>query len=93
MDGIKRFFGAIWIIMAPVVLYFIVSNAMAVFAKADKAIAVATTVAEHAAAEGAKTNAILQWGIIIVIFLPIAAGLVIFGLYAVKGEYNSKLAE
>jgi len=33
------------------------------------------------------TNDLLQWGIIITIFVPIAIGLMIFGYYAVKGEY------
>jgi hypothetical protein len=31
----------------------------------------------------------IQWGIFIIIFLPIACSLVIFGYYAYKGEYNS----
>jgi len=92
MNAVKRFFGVIWILLAPVALYFIISNALAAFAKADKAIASAATQAAHSAAEAAKTNAILQWGIIIVIFLPIATGLVIFGLYALKGEYSRKPA-
>ena len=32
----------------------------------------------------------IQWGIFIVIFIPIAAGLVLFGYYALKGEYVNK---
>jgi hypothetical protein len=32
----------------------------------------------------------IQWGIFIVIFIPIAAGLVLFGYYALKGEYARK---
>ena len=41
------------------------------------------------AAEGvAKINTALQWGIILFIFIPISAGLVIFGYYAYKGEYD-----
>ena len=39
-----------------------------------------------------KTNTALQWGIILFIFIPISAGLVIFGYYAYKGEYD-KLPE
>ena len=31
----------------------------------------------------------LQWGIFIGIFIPIAFGLVLFGYYAVKGEYGT----
>ncbi|MFN8310815.1 MAG: hypothetical protein U0T73_12705 [Chitinophagales bacterium] len=36
----------------------------------------------------ATTNDYLQWSIIILIFLPIAAGLVIFGYFSTKGEYD-----
>lgn len=31
----------------------------------------------------------IQWGIFILIFIPIAIGLVIFGYYAYKGEYEA----
>jgi hypothetical protein len=34
------------------------------------------------------SNDLLQWGIIIGIFVPIAFGLVIFGLYSIKGAYD-----
>jgi hypothetical protein len=30
----------------------------------------------------------IQWGVFIVVFIPIAIGMVIFGWYALKGEYN-----
>jgi Ni,Fe-hydrogenase I cytochrome b subunit len=32
----------------------------------------------------------IQWAIFIVIFIPIAAGLVLFGYYALKGEYANR---
>ncbi len=35
----------------------------------------------------ATTNDLLQWSIIILIFLPIAVGFIIFGYYSLKGEY------
>lgn len=44
-----------------------------------------------AAAEIAKSpvaNTIIQWAVFVVIFIPIAIGLVIFGYYAFKGEYD-----
>jgi predicted Na+-dependent transporter len=44
-----------------------------------------------AASEIAKKPVIdtkIQWGVFIVVFLPIAIGMVIFGYYAVKGEYD-----
>jgi len=30
----------------------------------------------------------IQWGVFVIIFLPIALGLVIFGYYAFSGEYD-----
>jgi hypothetical protein len=44
-----------------------------------------------AAAEIAKSpvaNTIIQWAVFVIIFIPIAIGLVIFGYYAFKGEYD-----
>jgi hypothetical protein len=35
-----------------------------------------------------RTNTVLQWAIILFIFLPISVGLMIFGFYAWKGEYD-----
>lgn len=59
-----------------------------VSAEAEKARSVAAAQVAVASTEAAKTNAVLQWGIIVVIFIPIAFGLVIFGRYAIAGEYN-----
>ena len=33
-------------------------------------------------------DTIIQWGVFVLIFLPIAVGLMIFGYYALKGEYE-----
>jgi predicted Na+-dependent transporter len=44
-----------------------------------------------AASEIAKKPVIdtkIQWGVFIIVFLPIAIGMVIFGYYALKGEYD-----
>lgn len=44
-----------------------------------------------AAAEIAKkpdVNTKIQWGVFVVIFIPIAIGLMIFGYYALRGEYT-----
>jgi len=30
----------------------------------------------------------IQWGVFVVVFIPIAIGMVIFGWYACKGEYD-----
>lgn len=31
----------------------------------------------------------IQWAVFIIVFLPIAIGIMIFGYYAIKGEYDS----
>ena len=44
-----------------------------------------------AAAEISKSpvaNTIIQWAVFVIIFIPIAIGLIIFGYYAFKGEYD-----
>ncbi|HTI89570.1 MAG TPA: hypothetical protein VL727_03225 [Puia sp.] len=33
-------------------------------------------------------NTKIQWGVFIVVFIPIVVGLVLFGYYALKGEYD-----
>ena len=44
-----------------------------------------------AAGEIAKKPVIdtkIQWGVFIGVFIPIAIGMIIFGWYAIKGEYD-----
>jgi hypothetical protein len=30
----------------------------------------------------------IQWAVFVIVFIPIAIGIIIFGLYAIKGEYD-----
>lgn len=39
-------------------------------------------------AQNASADVIIQWGVFVVVALPIAAGLMIFGWYAWKDEYK-----
>jgi hypothetical protein len=72
MNTIKRFLGIIWLLLAPVVIYFLVSGAIT-----------------HIDPVGKKDiNNPVIWVIIIAIFTPIAIGLMIFGWYAFRGEYD-----
>ncbi len=74
MNALKRLLGIVWIVLGPVIILFLVLQAIEKIA---------------AAAEGiARTNTTLQWSIIIIIFIPICAGLMIFGYYGLKGEYD-----
>ena len=44
----------------------------------------------HRIMEKPTQDVYLPWIIIIVIFTPIAAGMMLFGYYAMKGEYNGE---
>jgi hypothetical protein len=71
MNTIKRFLGFAWIILGPLVLFYLVKTAAAEIAKKP------------------VLDTWIEWGIFIVVFIPIAVGLVLFGYYALKGEYEN----
>ena len=72
MNTIKKYLGIIWLLLAPVVIYFLISGAIS-----------------NIDPDGKKDiNNPVIWIIIIAIFTPIAIGLMIFGWYAFKGEYD-----
>ena len=76
MNAIKKIVGLLCMVIAPVIIYFLVQGAM-----------------HNIDAAGTKDiNKPIPWIIIITIFTPIAIGLMIFGYYAMRGEY-SKLPE
>jgi hypothetical protein len=72
MRIIKRYFGLILLLIAPLVIYELVSGAIDNIDSAGKK----------------DINNPVIWVIIITIFTPIAIGLVIFGWYAFRGEYD-----
>lgn len=74
MKTLKKILGLFWIILGPLAMGLMAWQAW------DKI--------SHAEAGMAQTNTALQWGIILLIFIPIAIGLVIFGKYALAGEYD-----
>jgi hypothetical protein len=72
MNIIKKYLGLIWLLLAPLVIWLLVWGAI-------------INIDSH----GKKDiNNPLIWIIIIAIFTPIAIGLMIFGWYALKGEYD-----
>jgi hypothetical protein len=72
MNAIKKILGIVWLLLAPIVIYFLVSGAIT-----------------HIDPAGKKDiNNPIIWIIIIAIFTPIAIGLMIFGWYAWKNEYQ-----
>ena len=44
--------------------------------------------AMHEIAKKPVIDTKIQWGVFIIVFVPIAIGIVIFGYYALKGEYE-----
>lgn len=75
MNTLKKFLGLVWMVLGPIAMVFL-------FIQAVDKVGLA-----HSDIE--RTNTILQWGIILFIFFPISLGLMIFGFYAWKGEYET----
>jgi hypothetical protein len=74
MSNIKRLLGIFWMLLGPAIIFFLFVQAIEKITSAIEGID--------------RMNTTLQWAIIILIFIPICAGLVIFGFYAWKGEYD-----
>jgi hypothetical protein len=72
MNAVKKYLGIIWLLLGPAVIFFLVSGAI-----------------QNIDPGGKKDiNNPIIWIIIIAIFTPVAIGLMIFGWYALKGEYD-----
>jgi uncharacterized membrane protein YidH (DUF202 family) len=72
----KKILGLVWMVLGPAAMVFMAWQAYDKISAAEAGVA--------------QTNTALQWGIILLIFIPIATGLVIFGKYALAGEYDEK---
>jgi hypothetical protein len=70
--AVKKIMGIAWMLLAPIIIFFLVSGAVQNIGHGTKDI-----------------NKPIPWIIIITIFTPIAIGLMIFGYYSFKGEYDS----
>lgn len=70
MNYVKRFLGIIWILLAPLAIYYLVKTALQ---EIEKKPVIDTKI---------------QWLVFIIVFIPIAIGLIIFGYFALKGEYD-----
>ena len=88
MKSIKRNLGYIWMALGPAVMVFLLWQAIDKISLARQQVTLVVGEAAKQAASSIVVNTILQWSIIIAIFLPIACGMFIFGKYAVKGEYD-----
>jgi predicted Na+-dependent transporter len=72
MNSIRRIAGILWIVIAPVALYYLIKTASLEIEKKP------------------LIDTKIQWSVFIIIFIPVAIGLVIFGYYALKGEYDEQ---
>lgn len=72
MAAFKRYFGLILLIIAPFIIYELVNGAINNIDIAGKK----------------DINNPVIWIIIIAIFTPVAIGLIIFGWYAFRGEFD-----
>lgn len=75
MNTIKRYLGVLWIFVG-------IASIIAVIAGAIH------NIGAHGQSDISRP---VPWIIIIAVFTPIAVGLVIFGWYALKGEYDSEI--
>ncbi len=74
MKTLRKILGIFWIVLGPLAVGLMAWQAWDKISRAEPGMA--------------QTNTALQWGIILLIFIPIAIGLVIFGRYALMGEYD-----
>jgi hypothetical protein len=80
MDTVKKILGIVWIVLGPVLLFFLIKTGMGEIAKAE-------------AAQKSVLDTKIQWGVFIVVFVPIVVGFVLFGYYALMGEYGAGAAD
>ena len=76
MNTLKKHLGIIWLALGPAFIFFLVRGA----------------VLNIDPTQTKEIHNPIVWIIIITIFTPIAIGMMIFGWYALKGEYD-KLPE
>ena len=72
MNQIKKLLGYVWMVIAPAIICFLLYQAIAKISIAS---------------EATRSNVILQWVIILLIFTPICVGFFIFGKYASEDAY------
>lgn len=73
MNKLKRYLGIIWMLIGPVLFIMLLVSAI-------------SNINGHT--KGDISNPI-PWIIILAVFLPIAAGLSVFGWYAITGNYDT----
>ena len=72
MNMLKKYLGIIWLLLGPAFVFFLVRGA----------------IINIDPSQSKEIHNPVVWIIIITIFTPIAIGLMIFGWYALNGEYE-----
>lgn len=75
MNKIKQGLGLLWMILAISLVFFMGYQAFLKVGAAPEGIT--------------RTNTLLQWIIILLVFIPICSGLFIFGKYALNKEFDN----
>ncbi len=90
MEFLKKYLGIVWMLIGPVAMVLFIKQVLKVIdiSNAKIANAVGNTAVEAAKAD--KANLLLQWSILLFVFGIIAIGFVIFGYYALIGQYAKK---
>lgn len=73
MNAVKKYLGIIWMLLSPALVVFMLWQAVEKISSAPVE---------------AKANTGLQWSIILLVFIPVCAGLFLFGRYAWSGAYT-----
>ncbi|GAB4128143.1 MAG: hypothetical protein OHK0045_15520 [Raineya sp.] len=82
MDALKKILGIVWLLLSPALIIMMLRQ----FAIEIPALQEAIAAGKKPASELQSTY--LFWVITITIFVPVAAGLGLFGYYSLKGEYQ-----
>lgn len=88
MGLIKKYLGIVWMIIGPIALIMLIRQVIKIIDTVDKKIAAAPTATLKELAKTDKMNTMLQWGIMISVFIPIVIGFMIFGKYVLQNEYE-----
>lgn len=88
MNQLKKYLGIVWILLGPVSIILMIWQAYNKVGLAYKLANSQLNQVAKADAIGIAGNTLLQWCIIIAIFLPVAVGMILFGKYAWQGEYD-----
>lgn len=82
MDALKKILGIVWMLLAPALIILMLRQFIIEIPALQDAIAAGKKPASE------LQSTYIFWIITITIFVPISAGLGLFGYYSFKGEYQ-----